>query len=87
MVGVTVFAVSTTLDPSTRQSTSTTATPAMVQELRGQTPLVDTDYLRRVRLMKPDVLATESDQTRLPMGGRFDSDPVEIQKDLGSARR
>lgn len=87
MVGVTLFAVSTTLDPSTRQSTSTTATPAMVQELRGQTPLVDTDYLHRVRLMKPDVSSTASDQTRLPMGGRFDSDPVEIQKDLGSARR
>jgi hypothetical protein len=37
--------------------------------------------------MKPDVSSTASDQTRLPMGGRFDSDPVEIQKDLGSARR
>ena len=88
MVGVTLFAVSTTFDPSTRQSGSTSATHAVVQQyLRAQPPVGDIDYLRWLRLNKPDDSSTALDQTRLPMGGRFDGDPVEIQKALGVSPR
>jgi len=88
MVGVTLFAVSTTFDPSTASSTSTSATHSVVQQyLRAQPPVGDIDYLRWLRLNKPDDSSTASDQTRLPMGGRFDGDPVEIQKALGISPR
>ncbi len=88
MVGVTLFAVSTTLDPSTREITSPTVTqPAVQQYLRAQPPINDIDYLRWLRLNKPDDSPTVSDQTRLPMGGRFDGDPVEIQTGLGALPR
>jgi hypothetical protein len=88
MIGVTLFAVSTTFEPSTRQSTSTTATQSVVQQyLRAQPPMGDIDYLRWLRLNKPDDSTAVSDQTRLPMGGRFDGDPVEIQKGPGAAPR
>jgi len=88
MVGVTLFAVSTTFDPSTAPSTSTSATHSVVQQyFRAQPPVGDIDYLRWLRLNKPDDSSTASDQTRLPMGGRFDGDPVEIQKALGISPR
>ena len=87
MIGVTLFAVGATLDPSARQSTST-ATHSVVQgNLRGQPPVGDIDYLRWIRLNKPDDSPAVSDQTRLPMGGRFDGDPVEIQKAPGAVPR
>jgi len=88
MVGVTLFAVSTTFDPSEAPSSSARATHSVVQAyVRAQPPLSDIDYLRWLRLSKPDVSSTASDQTRLPMGGRFDGDPVEIQKALGVSPR
>jgi hypothetical protein len=84
MVGVTLFAVSTTFDPSAAPTSSTPATHSVVQQyLRAQPPVGDIDYLRWLRLNKPDVSSPAADQTRLPMGGRFDGDPVEIQKALG----
>src|SRR5439155_565116 len=86
MIGVTLFAVSATLDPSARQST--TATHSVIQQnLRVQPPLGDIDYLRWLRLNKPNDSTAVSDQTRLPMGGRFDGDPVEIQKGPGAGPR
>src|SRR5437016_4689376 len=88
MIGVTLFAVGATFDPSTASSTSTSATHSVVQQyLRAQPPVGDIDYLRWLRLNKPDDSSTASDQTRLPMGGRFDGDPVEIQKALGISPR
>ena len=84
MVGVTLFAVGTSLDPSTRPSTSITPTHSVVQEyFRSQPPLGDIDYVRWLRLVKADASSTATDQTRLPMGGRFDYDPVEYAKSLG----
>ena len=86
MIGVTLFAVSATLDPSARQST--TATHSVIQQnLRVQPPLGDIDYLRWLRLNKPNDSTAVSDKTRLPMGGRFDGDPVEIQKGPGAGPR
>jgi hypothetical protein len=88
MVGVTLFAVSTTLDPSTQQRPATSATQSIAQEyFRAQPAFGDIDYLRWLRLSKPDDSSTASDQTRLPMGGRFDGDPVEIHRAPGAAPR
>lgn len=88
MVGVTLFAVSATFDTSTRQSTPTSGTSSVVQAyFRAQPPIGDIDYLRWLRLNKPDDSSIASDQTRLPMGGRFDVDPIEIQKALGISPR
>lgn len=83
MVGVTLFAVGTSLDPSTRPS-SITPTHSIVQEyFRSQPPLDDIDYVRWLRLIKVDAPSAVSDATRLPMGGRFDYDPVEYAKGPG----
>jgi hypothetical protein len=88
MVGVTLFAVSTTFDPAVRQATPTSTTRSVVQEyFRAQPPVGEIDYLRWLRLNKPDDSQAASDQTRLPMGGRFDGEAVEIQKGLGAAPR
>jgi len=87
MIGVTLFAVSATLDPSARQSTSTATHSVIQQNFRVQPPLGDIDYLRWLRLNKPNDSTAVSDQTRLPMGGRFDGDPVEIQKGPGAGPR
>ncbi len=87
MVGVTFFAVGTSLDPSTRP-TSLTPTHSIVQEyFRAQPPLGDIDYVRWLRLVKADASSTVSDPTRLPMGGRFDYDPVEYEKGSGALPR
>jgi hypothetical protein len=87
MVGVTLFAVSTTFDPSTPQSAPTSTTRSVVQSyVRAQPALGEIDYLRWLRLNKPDDSAA-SDQTRLPMGGRFDGEAAEIQKGLGASPR
>jgi hypothetical protein len=88
MVSVTLFAVGTYLDPSTRPSTSLTPTHSVVQEyFRAQPPLSDIDYVRWLRLVKADASSTVSDPTRLPMGGRFDYDPVEYAKGPGALPR
>jgi len=86
MVGVTLFAVGTTLDPSARQSTSPSAMRSVVQ-YRAQPPIGDIDYLRWLRLNKPDDSSIVLDLARLPMGGRFDYDPVEIAKGSGGSPR
>jgi len=86
MVGVTLFAVGTTLDPSARQSTSPSAMRSVVQ-YRAQPPIGDIDYLRWLRLNKPDDSSIVLDLARLPMGGRFDYDPVEIAKGSGASPR
>jgi hypothetical protein len=83
MVGVTLFAVGTSLDPSIRP-TSLTPTHSIVQEyFRSQPPLGDIDYVRWLRLVKADASSTVSDSSRLPMGGRFDYDPIEFEKGSG----
>jgi hypothetical protein len=88
MVAVTLFAVGTSLDPSTRPSTSLTPTHSIIQEyFRAQPPLADIDYVRWLRLVKADASSTVSDTTRLPMGGRFDYDPVEYAKGPGAVPR
>jgi hypothetical protein len=83
MVGVTLFAVGTSLEPATRPS-SIAPTHSIVQEyFRAQPPLGDIDYVRWLRLVKDDAPSTATDPTRLPMGGRFDYDPVEFEKGSG----
>jgi anti-sigma factor RsiW len=88
MVGVTLLAVGTTLEPSTHSSSPLISTPAVVQSyFRGQPPVADIDYARWLRLGKADASSTVSDTTRLPMGGRFDYDPVEFAKGPGASPR
>jgi hypothetical protein len=81
MLAVTVFAVGSSLEPTTQPS-SLTPTYSVVQDyfLRAPHPFDEIDYLRWPKLVKPDDSATVSNAPRLPMGGRFDSDPVEIQR-------
>ena len=88
MVGVTLFAVGSSLDPLTRPSSSLTPTHSVVQGyFRAQPPLGEIDYVRWLRLIKADASSTVSDSTRLPMGGRFDYDPVEFAQGLGASPR
>ena len=87
MVGVTIFAVGTSLGPA-RPLTSLTPTRSVVQEyFRGQPPLGDIEYVRWLRLVKADASTTVLDPTRLPMGGRFDYEPVEFAKGPGASPR
>jgi hypothetical protein len=88
MVGVTLFAVGSSLGPSTTQSPTGAVTQSVVQAyFRAQPPIDDIEYLRWLRLGRADGSATASDITRLPMGGRFDGEPIEIQKGSGAAPR
>jgi len=71
MVAVTLFAVGTSLDLSTRPSQSLTPTHSVVQQyFRAQPPAGDIDYLRWLRLVKADASSTVSEPTIFP-GGRF----------------
>ena len=87
MVGVTLFAVGTSLEPSTPSSTLQSTHSVVQSYFRGQPPVGDIDYVRWLRLVKPDASSTLSDPTRLPMGGRFDYDPVEFAKGPGASPR
>jgi hypothetical protein len=88
MLGVTLFAVGSSLEPSTRQSGSITPRQTVILDaFYAHSPLGEIDYLRWLRLVRPDVSPSAADTTRLPMGGRFDGDPVEIQKGMGAAPR
>jgi len=89
MIGVTLFAVGTSLDPSTPSSNTLTPTQSVVRQyVRAQPPLGEVDYVRWLRLVKADASSTTvSDSTRLPMGGRFDYDPVENAKGPGASPR
>ena len=87
MVGVTLFAVGTSFGPTTQPS-SLTSTHSVVQEyFRAQPPLREVDYVRWLRLLKVDASSTVPDATRLPMGGRFDYDPVEFAQGSGVSPR
>jgi hypothetical protein len=87
MVGVTLFAVGSSLGPTT-SSTSSLTTHSVVQEyFRAQPPLGEVNYVRWLRLLKTDVSSAVSDPTRLPMGGRFDFDPVEFAQGPGASPR
>jgi hypothetical protein len=80
MVGVTLLAVGTSFEPPSAPSSSLPVTQTMAQErVRGQAPVDEIDYLRRVKLVNSNDTPTVSTATRLLMGA-FDSDPVEIQK-------
>jgi hypothetical protein len=88
MVGVTLFAVGSSLESSTREPVSAPVTHSVIQEyFRAQPPSAEIDYLRWLKLVRPDDPPTAPNPTRLPMGGRFDGDPVEIQKGLGASPR
>ncbi len=88
MVGVTLFAVGSSMDFSTRQPPSSTAPRSVVQGyFRVQPPLGEIDYVRWLRLLKADASSSVADPTRLPVGGRFDYEPVEIAKDPGASPR
>jgi hypothetical protein len=82
MVSVTIFAVGSYVSPSTQVSSSVAPTHSILQEyFRAQPPAGETDYVRWLRLVKADASSsTTSDPTRLPMGGRFDYDPVAAAK-------
>lgn len=88
MVGVTMFAVGSSIEPNTPQSDPAAPTQTVVLDaFYARSSLGEIDYLRWVRLVKPDVSTSASDTLRLPMGGRFDGDPVEIQKGMGASPR
>jgi len=88
MIGVTLFAVGSSLDPLTRLAPSSTATHSVVQDyFRAQPPLGEIDYVRWLRLLKVDASSAVSDPMRLPMGGRFDYDPVEFAQGPGASPR
>jgi hypothetical protein len=87
MVSVTLFAVGTSLESSTPEAGSMTPTHSVVQDyFRAQPPTNDRDYLRWLRLLKIDE-SPSGVSTRLPMGGRFDADPVEFLKGPGASPR
>ena len=71
MVGVTLFAVGTALDPSTRPSVTLTPTHSVVQQYFRAPPAGDIDHLRWLRLVKADASSTVSDIALIPTGGRF----------------
>lgn len=88
MVGVTLFAVGSSLDFSTHAAPSSAAPRSVVQDyFRSQPPVREIDYVRWLRLVKPDDSSSVADPTRLPAGGRFDFDPIEIARDPGSSPR
>ena len=87
MVGVTLFAVGTSIEPSTPSSTLQSTHSVVQNYFRAQPPVGDIDYVRWLRLVKPDASSTLSDPTRLPMGGRFDYDPVEFAQGPGASPR
>jgi anti-sigma factor RsiW len=84
MLAVTLFAVGSSLEPSARASPSAAATRSVLQ---AEPPPGELDYLRWVRLVKPHDSPSISDAARLPVGGRFDFDPVEILKGPGASAR
>lgn len=86
MVSVTLLAVGSSLESSTLQPPSMAPTHSVLQDyFRAQPPTNEMDYLRWLRLLKADDSPTVT--TRLPMGGRFDGDPVEILKSAGASPR
>lgn len=85
MVAVTLFAVGTSLESST-SSVPAPVTHSVIQDyLRSQPPAGERDYLRWLRLLKPD--DSPAVTTRLPMGGRFDGEPVEIDQGPSASPR
>lgn len=91
MLGVTLFAVGSSLEPSARQPSSAPTTNevnAVVQDsFRAQARLAEIGYLRWLRLEKPYDSPTVAIATRLPMGGRFEYDPLEILQGPGASLR
>ena len=88
MLGVTLFAVGSTIEPAAQQQGS--AAPAhtiVLDSFYAQPQLAEIDYLRWLRLVKSNDPNSVTDTARLPMGGRFDADPVEIQKGMGVSPR
>ena len=88
MIGVTLFAVTSAMDFSTRPSPGTTSPRSVVQDyFRAQPPLADKDYVRWLRLVKVDASSPSvAAPTRLPVGGVFDVEPAEIAKGPVSPR-
>ena len=88
MIGVTLFAVTSSMDFSSRPTPTTTSPRSVVQDyFRGQAPVADIDYVRWLRLVKVDASSPSlADPARLPAGGRFDVEPVEIARGSVSPR-
>jgi len=89
MLAVTMFAVGSSLEPSTPPASPLSPTYSVVQEyfLHARVPLDEIDFLRWPKLVKADDSPTVSDTTRLPSGGRFDSDPVDVVRATGTSPR
>ena len=88
MVGVTMFAVGSSMEPATREPGSVTpAQTVILDAFHAPSSLGDIDYLRWLRLVKPNVSSNGLDTTRIPMGGRFDGDPIEVQRGMGASPR
>jgi hypothetical protein len=86
MVSVALFAVGSSLGSATLQAPPITSTRSVIQDyFRAQPPTNETDFLRWLRLVKPDDSPIVS--TRLPMGGRFDGEVIEILKGTGASPR
>ena len=86
MLGVALLVVGGSLEP--RPATSITPTRSVVQgSFQAQPPTNEIDYVRWLRLGRADASSAVSDPTRLPMGGRFDYDPVEFAKGPGASPR
>ena len=83
MVGVTLFAVGSSLGPTTSTSSLTSSHSVVQEYFRGQPPVGEVDYVRWLRLVKADASSIVADPTRFPMSGRFDYDPVEFAKGSG----
>jgi hypothetical protein len=89
MLAVTMFAVGSSLEPSTQPVSPLSPTYSVVQEyfLHARPPLDEIDFLRWPKLVKANDSPTASDTTRLPVGGRFDSVPVDMVRATGTSPR
>jgi hypothetical protein len=79
MVGVTMFAVGSAIEAPAQQPAPAEEHSILQAYFRAQPPFDEIDYFRWLRLVKPDG-TTETDATRLPVGGKFDAEPAEILK-------
>jgi len=89
MLAVTMFAVGSSLEPSTRPASPLSPTNSVVQEyfLHARPPLDEIELLRWPKLVRADDSSTVSDTRRLPSGGRFDTEPVDIVRATGTSPR
>jgi hypothetical protein len=79
MVGVTLFVIGGSVEYP--QSVAPQEPRSVIQEyFRKQPPTDEISYFRWLRLTHGEQARTVSDPVRLPVGGRYDFDPVEFLK-------